>query len=310
MKNIYYKNGKNFLYALIISALVLPMAGCKLAWLTVFLIPASEPPKKTAPQLPPQLPPQVKPVPEQPEYAHKPACKDKIYCRYEHDLSKVQIKGKLLQMVRGSGLHWQKEQRLRFDEISKNARSSSAYPIQYNLVNLDSGQSIAASKNLHKKFFGASVTKLFVAATLLDQQQGKLSQEQLQLMADMIVVSSNKAWIELQNQIGHGDKAKGQQTVWNFSKRMGYIRSRPFQGWLDDIHGNELNVVDASKLLYDTYQKNYAGADILWKLMSYSRTGASRGKKYISTTQQVGGKTGTYTGESVDPETGDRKSVV
>lgn len=224
-----------------------------------------------------------------------------------YDLSKIKVSGSNLRLIKGTGYQWQQKYQKRFKIIAAAATENQHYQLQYNLIDLDSGKNIVSSPNLQMKIFGASVSKIFVAATLLDQNNGIISRTQLQQMADMIVVSSNVAWFSLQKQIGKGVRSKGQQAIWDFSKRMGYERSRPFQGWLlGKIHGNELNVIDLSKFLYDTYHQNYPGATLLWKLLYASRTGGIRGKKFISATQFVGGKTGSYAGTSANPKTGDK----
>jgi hypothetical protein len=139
---------------------------------------------------------------------------------------------------------------------------------------------------------------------LLDKQGGELTANQLQLMADMIVISSNTAWVELQKQIGDGNSDLGRERNYQFTQRMGYERTRGFQGTWGTMHGNELTAHELVEYLYDTYHGNYPGAEAAWKIMHTGRTGAARAKKYIPTDVFIGGKTGTYDGDTVDPETG------
>jgi hypothetical protein len=147
-----------------------------------------------------------------------------------------------------------------------------------------------------------------VGATLLNKQNGALSSSQLSLMAKMLVVSDNDAWVELQKQAGDGNSDRGRGNVQAFTQGMGYKRMRGFQGSLGKIHGNELTASETAEFLYDTYQDNYVGAETLWKLMYACRTGANRGRKYFPEVYYIGAKTGTYDGSSIDPETGSSRN--
>ena len=177
--------------------------------------------------------------------------------------------------------------------------------IQWVLSDLETGKAISQSKNAKKNFFGASASKIFVAAALLNKQKGKLTKSQLQLMTKMIVVSSNTAWIELQKQAGDGKSGdSGRKAVGQFTKKMGYENIRGFQGWWRErIHGNELNTFELSKFLFDTYHNRYPGAEILWKLMHACKTGTNKGNYYMPKGVYIGGKTGTYHGPNTSPRT-------
>ena len=179
--------------------------------------------------------------------------------------------------------------------------------IQWRLDDLETGRTVSQSREPERIFFGASVSKLFVAAALLDKQQGRLNREQLRLMTRMIAVSSNSAWKALQRQAGDDISADaGRRTIDAFTRRMGYGRIRGFQGWWrDEIHGNELNVAALSTFLYDTYHSRYPGAEIVWKLMHACRTGGKKGNLYLPANLYIGGKTGTYHGPNASPQTVD-----
>lgn len=179
--------------------------------------------------------------------------------------------------------------------------------IQWRLSDLATDRTISESRNPERIFFGASVSKLLVAAALLDRQQGRLTPEQLGLMTRMIAVSSNTAWKNLQRHAGDGISADaGRQAIDTFTRRMGYGPIRGFQGWWqNEIHGNELNVAALSRFLFDTYYGRYPGAEILWKLMHTCRTGGKKGNRYLPASLTVGGKTGTYHGPNASPETVD-----
>lgn len=211
---------------------------------------------------------------------------------------------KLLTVVYGGGDVFGEIQKRWYCKL-KNGQD----PIQWVLMNLESGQIISKSNNAEHIYFGASVSKLFVAATFLHRQQGRISKSQLLLMVDMIVKSSNSAWTELQRQAGDdGTNDSGRLAVQKFTQRMGYARTRGFQGWMrkkdgSRIHGNELNTMDLSRFLYDTYHRNYKGAEVLWKIMHATKTGDNKVNKYTPSYVRIGGKTGTYHGENASPET-------
>lgn len=217
---------------------------------------------------------------------------------------------KMLTLVYGRGETFGDIEKKRYCNL-KNSRK----PIQWVLMNLESGDIISASGNAEDIYFGASVSKLFVAATLLNKQNGKLTASQLRLMVDMIVKSSNSAWLELQRQTGHyGTDDSGRLAVQRFTQGMGYTKTKGFQGWLikedgSKIHGNELNTMELSKFLYDTYHRNYRGAQILWKIMHATKTGDNKANKYTPKRICIGGKTGTYHGENASPQTIRLKSI-
>lgn len=217
------------------------------------------------------------------------------------------ITRKKLTLVRSKGINifGQKEVR-QYHQLKKK------HGIQWVLSDLETGEAISQSKNAKKNFFGASASKIFVAATLLDKQKGKLTTSQLQLMTKMIVVSSNTAWIELQKQAGDGKSSdSGRKAVDQFTKKMGYENTRGFQGWWRErIHGNELNTFELSKFLFDTYHNRYPGAEILWKLMHACKTGTNKGNYYMPKGVYIGGKTGTYHGPNTSPRTIDCDTVM
>ncbi len=174
--------------------------------------------------------------------------------------------------------------------------------IQWTLSDLETGKIISRSDNADKAFFGASTSKVFVAAALLDKQNGEINQKQLILMTNMIVRSSNPAWKELQRQCGTtGSDDSGRQAVHAFIQKMGYEDLRAFQGWMKQkdgtrLHGNELNSLAVAQFLFDTYHNRYPGAEILWKIMHATRTGSKKINKYTPRSVYIAGKTGTYHG--------------
>ncbi len=174
--------------------------------------------------------------------------------------------------------------------------------IQWTLSDLETGEILSKSNNAAEAFFGASASKIFVAAALLDKQNGELSKQQLVLMTNMIVRSSNPAWKELQRQVGSdGTDDSGRLAVHTFILKMGYENLRGFQGWMrlkdgSRMHGNELNSLAVARFFYDTYHNRYPGAEILWKVMHACRTGRKKINKYTPKNIYIAGKTGTYHG--------------
>lgn len=222
----------------------------------------------------------------------------------ETNLRNVNVRGSGLRISTGAGRSWTSSVQTRYQRLKTNSQTTLKYPFQWTLVNLSDECVISESASPNMRIFGASVSKIFVGATLLDKQDGHLSSSQLQLMADMIVVSDNNAWAALQKEAGNGSDTRGQQTVHQFTQGMGYLNTRGFRGTWNGMHGNELSVGDLGKFLADTYQNRYPGAETLWKLMYTGRTGDAKAKKYIPASWMLGGKTGTYAGPTIDPETG------
>ncbi|MCO5142936.1 MAG: class A beta-lactamase-related serine hydrolase [Oligoflexia bacterium] len=220
------------------------------------------------------------------------------------DLKSIKVSGSKLSLSVGSGKSFGTSQQEAYQKLKSESKSMIGYPVQWTLRDLSSGALIDESLESNRKQFGASVSKVFVGAALVDKKQGELSASQLQLFCNMLVVSSNTAWVDLQRQIGEGNSDRGREYIQGFTQRMGYLRTRGFQGYWGDIHGNELTPKELGDFLVDTYNERYPGAEILWKVMHTSRTGSSRAKKYLPANLYVGGKTGTYSGETVDPETG------
>ncbi|MDJ0949038.1 MAG: serine hydrolase [Alphaproteobacteria bacterium] len=210
----------------------------------------------------------------------------------------------LLERIKGEGEAFTAEDKAHYCRLKGNA-----VEIQWVVNNLDTGEVIARSANAEVLYFGASVSKVFVAAALLDKQKGKFTRTQLRQLAKMIVVSDNPAWRDLQRQVGEdGSDDSGRAAVHAFVRRMGYPTIMGFQGWRtrkDGVreHGNELNTLELARFLYDTYQRKYPGAEALWKIMQATRTGSRKIGKFTPANVYIGGKTGTYSGPNSSPKT-------
>ncbi|MBX3041467.1 MAG: serine hydrolase [Bdellovibrionaceae bacterium] len=223
------------------------------------------------------------------------------------DLREISVNGSRLSLSKGTGSSFTAKNQAAYLQLKEASKNTPGHPVQWAFMDLDAGRVLEESLESNRKIFGASTSKIFVGATLLDKQEGSLNSSQLQLMANMIVVSSNTAWTNLQSQIGNGNANTGRSLVHQFTQGMGYDRMRGFQGYWGNLHGNELTAAETVRFLHDTYKGLYPGAETLWKLMHTCRTGGSRGRKYIPTSIYVGGKTGTFDGSTIDPETGSSK---
>ena len=217
---------------------------------------------------------------------------------------------RLLKRANGVGARFGARQKARYCSLKKGGA-----PVQWVVNDLYTGEVIARSANAEQLYFGASVSKLFVAAAFLDKHKGEVTQEQLRDLVRMIVVSDNPSWKSLQRQTGaDGTGYSGRLAVQAFVQRMGYPTIKGFQGWIEHDdgtreHGNELNALELSRFLHDTYMRRYHGADILWEIMRATRTGRGKINKYTPGRLYLGGKTGTYSGSNESPETIDHPSI-
>jgi hypothetical protein len=264
-------------------------------------------------EVPPNLPDIEEEIPliGQPRktLTHPAADKDFLELSNGFFLSQIKVNGTNISLSKGTGHSFNSSHNDDYLNLKIETLTDPNHKVQWAFMNLDSHEMISQSLAANKKIFGASSSKIYVAATLLDSQNGALSSSQLQLTANMLVVSSNVAWTELQKEIGNGSADLGRELNWNFTQKMGYLQTRGFQGYWGNIHGNELVPIEAVETLYDIYQNAFLGAETLWKFMHTCRTGAERGRKYIPADIYVGAKTGTYDGPTENPETGGQYNV-
>ena len=219
------------------------------------------------------------------------------------DLRSLTVRGKKLKLERGEGHAFTSSDRARYHALKAIGQRQKNARIQWALMNLDNEEIIHKSRQPALNFYGASVSKIYIGAGILHKQKGKLSKGQLQELADMVVVSSNRAWGSLQRQTGNGSERKGQEYIQQFTKKLGHKNAIAFRGWMDRLHGNEVSARDMVQLLADTYKQRFEGAETLWKVMHATRTGKTKGLKYLPKSMNVGGKTGTYRGYTVHPQT-------
>jgi hypothetical protein len=127
------------------------------------------------------------------------------------NLKNVKVSGEALSLTRGSGTSFNASQQAQYLDLKARTRGAGDPKIQWVIMDLDDHVIIDQSANTDRRMFGASASKIFVAGTLLDKQRGDLTPKQVQLMSDMLVVSSNSAWVELQKEIGDGNDDRGLQ---------------------------------------------------------------------------------------------------
>lgn len=224
-------------------------------------------------------------------------------------LSSIKVRKSSLRLATGAGKSFTDSKMKQYLKIKEDSEKDSSHKVQWTFMNLDTHEIIARSKSAGRKIFGASSSKIYVAAALLDKENDDLSSSQMQKMADMLVVSSNTAWTSLQKNIGNGSSDKGREYIHNFTRDLGQPLTRGYQGYWGKVHGNELVPDEAVEMLYDTYHRSFPGAETLWKIMYTCRTGSSKGRKYIPKDILVGGKTGTYSGPTENPATGKQYRV-
>lgn len=226
------------------------------------------------------------------------------------DLRTISTSGGKLALKKGDGKAWTAALQAKYEKLKQDSQTIKNSPVTWVLMDLDSHQIIDQSIESSRKQFGASVNKIFIGGALVDKQNGTLTSNQLTLMSRMLADSSNVSRDEIAfNEIGGGNKDRGRTLIHAFTQRMGYERTVAFGGYLGKVHGNELSATETADFLYDTYQGRYPGAEYVWKLMHTCRTGANRARTYLPTDMYIGGKTGSYSGGTVDPETGKSTTV-
>ncbi|MBT5342317.1 hypothetical protein HOL59_01915 [Candidatus Woesearchaeota archaeon] len=153
--------------------------------------------------------------------------------------------------------------------------------IHWAVIDLETGKLFAQGATANKVVYGASITKPFIAAALLEKDQN-LDSFTWSSIFSLIVESKNPDWTPLEKQAG------GAKEVEKFVQKMGYSKTEGSR------HGNKVNALELSQFLYDSYQNHYDGGEALFKIMSACATAAKKGQKYLPKNVYVGGKTGTH----------------
>lgn len=195
----------------------------------------------------------------------------------------------------GSGENYAKDQAREFESILL----SRSPQIQWELRDLTNNKIINKSNSVSKLFYGASLSKIFVASAFFNQTADEdISSQSRQELSDLIVKSSNSAWTSLQIKVGLGDEDLGKREIQSFLNSLCIYDSIGYRGYLGNTHGNEINVSDVSTFIQSSFNQEYLNSNHLFKLLFISKTGKSRLKKYFSNSMIIGGKTGTYKGNT------------
>jgi len=198
----------------------------------------------------------------------------------------------------------------------KLSASKKQNTIQWDLRELGSNQILAKSNNPHKLFYGASVSKIIVAAAYLDRNNGVLTDEARSHLEKLIKKSDNYSWGWFQDsdpKVLKGESQKGMEQVDKFVRNnLKISNSRMWRGnmkrspdyWSSEqkekcqgsscYHGNDISAADMGEFLHATYINSYRGADELFKNLFYVHTGKKKGDKYLPKKLKIGGKTGTW----------------
>lgn len=222
-------------------------------------------------------------------------------------LSQITVRGTPLQLQHGLGQAWTARHDHRYRALMQMAatppKAMATPKIAWAVMSLPDEKILGFSPNHTQKFYGASVSKLYVGAAFLHQKKGRLTPAEVQILADMVVVSSNTAWQALQTRTGHGNNHSGQAFIQRFTENLGHHHTTSFRGWHGKLHGNEVCAKDMLQLLADTYHNRYQGAATLWQIMQTTRTATHKGQKYLPKNAITGGKTGTFRGYTINPDT-------
>ena len=205
----------------------------------------------------------------------------------------------------GFDLPYTEEQEALYQELKSLSLAELESPIQWQIRELTGGKVIAESKGAKAyPMYGASVTKIYIAGAYLSFKKGKIDKKDVRALTDLISVSDNRPWSALQDAVGGGDPLSGMMAVQAFVEGLGLTNTRAFRGWHHKTHGNETTVNDLTLFAYLTYQKRFPGAGDLWVLYSTCSSGEGKGMHYLPADQAAGGKTGSYSGRTVNAYSG------
>lgn len=207
----------------------------------------------------------------------------------------------------GMGKEFTKANRAHYRKLKQlTSRPDSAQKIEWILTDLESGQNIARTRNTQSQFFGASISKLFVAATFLDATRSfeDLSRTDLQSLLDMLIVSDNGAWRRLHRAVGKGKEKKSQKLIQGLLQRLGLPKTRGYLGVFEGKTGNKINAKDLNSFLIAIHRKRFRNSDQLLALMMRARLPKQGARKYIPKSVVVGGKDGRFFKEFRHPQTG------
>lgn len=219
-------------------------------------------------------------------------------------LQDLRLRGKPLQPVLGSGQTFSSSHQRAFQNMFSAGSQDAGFPVQWQLMDLEDGQVLSQSAGAGRLFYGASISKVFAAAAFLHRRGAQITGKELSLLAQMLIVSSNRAWGIIQSKTGDGSTYRGQSYQTEFVRRLGLDKTIPFRGWHDNTHGNKVSAAELNRFILKTYKKSWQGSDKLWALMHSCRTLKSRALRWLPADLVVGGKTGTWIGRTVHPQSG------
>lgn len=217
-------------------------------------------------------------------------------------LSHIVVRDQPLRQEVGLGQDFDHDKRVKYLKLKAKALSDPTFPLQWSFRNLDTGLTLSQSSGHDRNFYGASVTKIFVAGAFLQSRQARITLSEAKLIGKLIAVSDNDAWARLQTLSGAGQSVRGMEVVQQFVEELGLERTHAYRGWLHGKHGNETNAKDLVHFAELTYRGAYPGAGILWRFLATCRTGGLKGAYHLPQWLAVGGKTGTYHGPTLHAE--------
>lgn len=156
--------------------------------------------------------------------------------------------------------------------------------IKWAVYNINTNNLIAQN-NGNQNIYGASVSKVVVAAVALVNNNGNLSDPNLQKMMKLLIESDNSVWNDIQSLAG------GPTKVNEWAESMGY-NMKPSRNI------NQINAVGMCKFWSDTYNNKYEGSNTILKITNSVQTSSNKSLPYLPQDVFVGGKTGTFFQES------------
>jgi len=178
--------------------------------------------------------------------------------------------------------------------------------IQWGLKELGKEGNLSESGNPNKTYYGASTSKIVVAASYLNKNKGPLSQKAKGHIRKLIKKSDNRSWAWLQEYnvdpnfdvesclIKKSSKycvsKDGRDQIKEFQKQIGIKNSKLWRG----NGGNYISVNDMNRFLDKSFSGSYNRSTFLLKELFYVHTSRSRADKYLPRSMSIGGKTGSW----------------
>ncbi|MGZ3695375.1 MAG: serine hydrolase [Bdellovibrionota bacterium] len=154
----------------------------------------------------------------------------------------------------GTGEAWTDVQQAQYEKL----KLMPVDKVQWALIDLDNNKMLSQSEPSKTRIFGASTSKVFVVAALLDKQKGEvksyppivneikdktgnvvktetISDDDIDHLARIYMHSDNDSWVLLQQRLGKNENGelnadRGRASLIEFTERMGYHDIRGWQG--------------------------------------------------------------------------------